>query len=86
MFCPACSTENDDNAAFCSNCGNDLRAITGAAGGSTPSYVPPGTPPPAAPSYGAGVPSSDPYGPPAYPQTAYAGFWKRVAAWLIDCG
>lgn len=26
MFCPKCGTQNPDNAAFCSKCGNNLRA------------------------------------------------------------
>lgn len=59
MFCPKCGEKNEDNAKFCSRCGNQLPV--------TVSIVPP----PAGPAqYAAAV--------------LYAGFWKRLAAMLID--
>ncbi len=54
-----------------------------------PQYPPPppyGAPPYGAPPYGA-PPYGDPYAPYGYapvPQFSYAGFWKRLAALLID--
>lgn len=43
MFCSNCGARNDENAAYCANCGNELRRIE------TPRVD---VPPPPQPSYG----------------------------------
>ena len=82
MFCSKCGSNLADGATFCSRCGAQI--------GLTPALAPAGAPAPiidtgAIPgtvvAYGAGQP-------PVYVQTvprvAYAGFWLRVLAYLID--
>lgn len=85
MFCSKCGAELADGAAFCTNCGQPTQP---AAGGPSPSSSP-SVPP---------VASSPPptYAPPIQPpvqsgwqsaaQTpvAYAGFWLRFVAYIID--
>ena len=84
MYCPSCGAQNGDPSAFCTNCGNDLRSITGAVRGAAPVAVPPDAPVRPAGSPRVPVPSEDPFDPLVFPQDSYAGFWKRFLAWLID--
>jgi uncharacterized RDD family membrane protein YckC len=90
MFCSKCGTQVAETAAFCPSCGQQTgnepsapRGIPLAPGGG---FVPPlseAVPPfrvapaPPAPSYPAAYPV-------AVPTTAYAGFWLRFVAWIID--
>jgi uncharacterized RDD family membrane protein YckC len=76
MYCSKCGTAIPQGAAFCSSCGQSVNppfAVAPNAQVSAPSISPP---------------ISQPYAsiPPAslFPQTAYAGFWLRVVAHLID--
>lgn len=85
MFCSKCGSQVADNAAFCPSCGQrtgedaPTRGIPLAPGGFTPQTSP-------------SVPSAaiPPAGPVAYPPIAaarplaYAGFWLRFVAWIID--
>jgi uncharacterized RDD family membrane protein YckC len=86
MFCSKCGTQLADGAAFCTNCGQPTVQAAAPSPVSSPSPTPVGSEP------------SSPYPPPApqYPpqrswQTqapaqpvAYAGFWLRLVAYVID--
>jgi len=90
MFCSKCGTQVADTAAFCPSCGQTTgnspaapRGIPLAPGGG---FVPPSAesippfrvaPAPTAPSYPAAYPV-------AAATTAYAGFWLRFVAYIID--
>lgn len=75
MFCPKCGAANADNANFCTACGTALSV------GETPGVTPPPPPPPdytpVQPAYQGGYITP-------LTQPNYAGFWRRVAASLID--
>ncbi|HTQ60441.1 MAG TPA: RDD family protein [Candidatus Solibacter sp.] len=80
MFCPKCGTQLADNAAFCTNCGQAVQRSPEAA------YPSPAAPPPLQPQ-----PVEQQPAPPAWqtaqvtrPRAAYAGFWLRLVAWIID--
>ncbi|HKV26815.1 MAG TPA: RDD family protein [Candidatus Acidoferrales bacterium] len=89
MFCSKCGTQVADTAAFCPSCGQTTgnesagpRGIPLAPGGEfvppSPEAIPPTRMAPATPA-----PSYPPYAMVA-PSTAYAGFWLRFVAWIID--
>jgi uncharacterized RDD family membrane protein YckC len=89
MFCSKCGAQVADAAAFCPSCGQATsggsaapRGIPLAPGGFTPTAEP-GNP----------TPPSSVMAPPSYPTyqavapgrtVAYAGFWLRFVAWIID--
>ena len=75
MYCSKCGTAIPQNAAFCTACGQPLNQPSTLAA-SAPGFAT-ATPLAAAPPYGY-VAS------PAFPAMAYAGFWLRVVAYLID--
>jgi len=90
MFCSKCGANVSEGAAFCPQCGQLVAAAPVAVAPPPPSIplsaaIPPPPPPPPQ-SY---APS---YAPPQYPQqyatpspqVAYAGFWLRVVAAIID--
>lgn len=80
MFCPKCGTQLADDAAFCTNCGQAIQRSPSAA------YPSPAAPPalqsqpveqyPAAPAWQTPQVSR--------PPVAYAGFWLRLVAYIID--
>ena len=75
MYCSKCGANVVEGATFCAACGAPMSL---SAAGS------PGANPPAAPGY---VPPSSPawQAPtPARPSVAYAGFWLRLVALIID--
>src|SRR5579863_28596 len=85
MFCSKCGSPVADNATLCPSCGQPTsapapRGIPLAPGGFTPQMQVPSPP-------SATVPEVRP---PYAPQTsaarslAYAGFWLRLVAWIID--
>lgn len=90
MFCWKCGTQVAETVAFCPSCGQATgnepsapRGIPLAPGGG---FVPPSSevvtplrvaPAPAGPVYPAAYPVTA-------PATAYAGFWLRFVAWIID--
>lgn len=85
MFCSKCGSQVADNAAFCPSCGQrtgedaPARGIPLAPGGFTPETAPPAASvsiPSAAPAVYAPVAAARPL--------AYAGFWLRFIAWIID--
>lgn len=90
MFCSKCGTQVAETAAFCPSCGQTTgnapaapRGIPLAPGGG---FVPPSSEA-VPPLRAAPVPPSPLY-PAAYPvtasTTAYAGFWLRFVAYIID--
>jgi uncharacterized RDD family membrane protein YckC len=87
VFCSKCGTNLADNATFCSNCGAQIGATSGLApSGTPPSHLSSAAPAPVvANAYAGSVPPV--YVQPGYvpvAQVAYAGFWLRVLAYLID--
>jgi uncharacterized RDD family membrane protein YckC len=70
MYCHKCGAQNDDQAAFCDKCGAALTNMR-------PMVSATAAPSPTSPESGPA--------PPLYPaEVEYAGFWKRLAAALID--
>ena len=75
MYCSKCGTAIPQNAAFCAACGQPVNQPSTLAA-SAPGFA-------AATSLAA----ARPYGyvaSPTFPAMAYAGFWLRVVAYLID--
>jgi len=75
MYCSRCGTAIPPNVAFCAACGQPVNQ--------------PPTLAPHAPGFAAATPpaAARPYGyaaPAEFPAMAYAGFWLRVVAHLID--
>jgi uncharacterized RDD family membrane protein YckC len=84
MFCTNCGTSVAEGAAFCRMCGQptNLAPAIASEALSPPSVISPGTPPIAVPP--AALPGP-PFAPVAQPPSAaYAGFWLRLVAHLID--
>lgn len=87
MYCPRCGTPNDDRQTNCSNCGFSLGPVAPGGHGATsggeprPSYGPDAD---YGAEYGHGVQPG--YQVPGYAEHArpYAGFWKRLVAYIID--
>src|ERR1700691_300317 len=75
MYCSKCGTAIAQGAAFCSSCGQPVNPPFAPA----PSAAVSGTPAPPIPGPYGGVSPA-----PRFPQSAYAGFWLRVVAHLID--
>jgi|HubBroStandDraft_6_1064221.scaffolds.fasta_scaffold21588_4 uncharacterized RDD family membrane protein YckC len=87
MYCSKCGANVPQGAAFCSVCGQPVpatSAVPPAPPASTPpSQLPPPTPyPPAAPVYA--PPAQAAWQTSARPVVAYAGFWLRFVAFIID--
>lgn len=88
MYCSRCGTASAENAAFCGNCGQPLGEIPAQPAGAAPIPAPVF----AAPGVAAGAPplTAPVVPPPAYPAVAapfgraYAGFWLRLVAYIID--
>jgi uncharacterized RDD family membrane protein YckC len=75
MFCSRCGGNVAEGAAFCSSCGQPVAGHP----------VPPSGPAPAAPAPAYAPPAQTGWQAPAAPLTAaYAGFWLRFVAWIID--
>lgn len=91
MFCSKCGSQVANSAAFCPACGQSLGQPTGSQA-AAPRGIPlaPGGFTPAAATYPPPPPPSPGMVPPAYPPAApmravaYAGFWLRFVAWIID--
>ena len=78
MYCSKCGANVPDGAAFCSACGQ----TTGGIATGQPSAAA-GAPPPATPGYAPPVQAAW-QAPAARPAVAYAGFWLRLVAIIID--
>jgi uncharacterized RDD family membrane protein YckC len=80
MFCQKCGTQLANDAAFCTNCGQVIQRIPSAA------YPPSAAPPPPHPQQVEQQPAPPAWQPPqvSQPPVAYAGFWLRVVAYIID--
>jgi uncharacterized RDD family membrane protein YckC len=76
MYCSKCGSNLPEGAAFCSACGQPMATTFAAppAVAAPVSVAPPVYAPPAQPSWPA----------PAARAVAYAGFWLRFVAWIID--
>jgi uncharacterized RDD family membrane protein YckC len=87
MYCSKCGANVPEGAVFCSSCGQPVPA-TSAVSPAPPAYVPPSAPPPptqyspAPPVYA--PPAQAPWQTSARPSIAYAGFWLRFVAFIID--
>jgi uncharacterized RDD family membrane protein YckC len=84
MFCSKCGANVAEGSAFCPNCGAPV-AVVGAPAAPPAPPTPPDTP--AAPSYASpqyAPPAAPSYVPPPPPTVAYAGFWLRFVAFIID--
>ncbi len=78
MYCSKCGANVPDGIAFCSACGQPMAGF--AIGPSAATPLPPGAATPVyAPTVQAGWQA-----PAARPALAYAGFWLRFVAWIID--
>ena len=78
MFCSKCGGQIREGSGFCTNCGEPVQASAPVQSPAPspiqpPSYVPPVQEPPAQNGWQA-----------ARPPVAYAGFWLRLVAWIID--
>jgi len=80
MFCQKCGTQLANDAAFCTNCGQVIQRIPSAA------YPPSAAPPPPQRQQVEQQPAPPAWQPPqvSQPPVAYAGFWLRVVAYIID--
>jgi uncharacterized RDD family membrane protein YckC len=76
MYCSKCGANVPEGAGFCSACGQPMATTFSAppAGAAPISTAPPVYVPPAQPSWPV----------PAARVVAYAGFWLRFVAWIID--
>jgi len=76
MYCSKCGANVPEGAAFCSACGQPMATAFSAppAGAAPVSTAPPVYAPPAQASWPV----------PAARAVAYAGFWLRFVAWIID--
>ena len=76
MYCSKCGSNLPEGAAFCSACGQPMATTFAAppAAAVPVSVAPPVYAPPTQPSWPA----------PAARAVAYAGFWLRFVAWIID--
>lgn len=78
MYCSKCGANVPDGTAFCSACGQPMAGFAiGQSAAATP--VPGAATPVYAPTAQAGR-----QGPETRPAVAYAGFWLRFVAWIID--
>ncbi len=89
MFCTRCGTDNIPTSQFCRGCGAVVNANAAVA-------APPALPVAPADVYAPPQPYVQPYAQPYAPQAPawgppapaayfeYAGFWKRVAAYMVD--
>jgi uncharacterized RDD family membrane protein YckC len=86
VFCSKCGTNLADNATFCTSCGTQISSAPALAPAGSPLPLNSGAPAAVVPSaYAGSVPPV--YVQPGYvpvAQVAYAGFWLRVLAYLID--
>ena len=76
MYCSKCGTAISQGAAFCSACGQSVDPPSATAP-NAPVFAPSAAPPIARPY--ASVSQG-----PQFPQSAYAGFWLRLVAAIID--
>jgi uncharacterized RDD family membrane protein YckC len=79
MFCSKCGAELADGAAFCTNCGQPTQPAAGGPS-SSPSLPPVASAPP--PTYVPPVQSG--WQSAVQTPVAYAGFWLRFVAYIID--
>jgi uncharacterized RDD family membrane protein YckC len=84
MYCSKCGANVPEGAVFCSACGQPVPA-TSAVPPAPPAYTPPSPVPPPTqypPAYA--PPAQAAWQTSARPAVAYAGFWLRFVAFIID--
>jgi uncharacterized RDD family membrane protein YckC len=74
MYCSKCGANVSEGAAFCSTCGQPMAT--------TPPVPPPNAPPISTAAYAPPVQAG--WQVPGTQLVAYAGFWLRFVAWIID--
>jgi uncharacterized RDD family membrane protein YckC len=79
MYCSKCGANVPDGAAFCNSCGQPTAGIPAG----QPAAAIPASPGAAMPAYTPPVPAGW-QAPAARPTVAYAGFWLRFVAIIID--
>jgi uncharacterized RDD family membrane protein YckC len=83
MFCSKCGANVADGAAFCSACGQPIVGFSVAQAAPGTPAAPPVPAVPAGPSHAPPVQAGW-QAPAVRPAVAYAGFWLRFVAWIID--
>jgi len=83
MFCSKCGANVAQGSAFCPNCGAPIPVAAPPAAATPAPPPPPATPPPPPPAPQYAPPATPGYAPPQ-PTVAYAGFWLRFVAFIID--
>jgi uncharacterized RDD family membrane protein YckC len=78
MYCSKCGANVADGTAFCSACGQPMLGFSVGQAAAVPASAVPATQGYAQPAP-AGWPAAA-----ALPAVAYAGFWLRFVAWIID--
>jgi len=78
MYCSKCGANVADGTAFCSACGQPMLGFSVGQAAAVPASAVP-----AAQVYAQPAPASWPAAA-ALPAVAYAGFWLRFVAWIID--
>ncbi len=71
MYCTKCGARIEESASFCPSCGQPVVSPQGESRPASPVLPAMSPPAPAVPE-------------PAAIRTAYAGFWLRLVAWIID--
>jgi uncharacterized RDD family membrane protein YckC len=82
MYCSKCGANVPEGAVFCSACGQPV-PVTSAVPPVPPAYTPPSPAPPPTPA-GYIPPAQAAWQTSARPPIAYAGFWLRFVAFIID--
>jgi len=78
MYCSKCRANVADGTAFCSACGQPMLGFSVGQATAVPASAVPATQ-----GYAQPAPAAWP-GAAALPAVAYAGFWLRFVAWIID--
>jgi uncharacterized RDD family membrane protein YckC len=78
MYCSKCGANVADGTAFCSACGQPMLGFSVGQATAVPASAVPATQ-----GYAQPAPAAWP-GAAALPAAAYAGFWLRFVAWIID--
>jgi uncharacterized RDD family membrane protein YckC len=78
MYCSKCGANVADGTAFCSACGQPMLGFSVGQATAVPASAVPATQ-----GYAQPAPAAWP-GAAALPAVAYAGFWLRFVAWIID--
>jgi uncharacterized RDD family membrane protein YckC len=84
MFCSKCGANVPEGVAFCSACGQPVPSTSAVPPIPAASTAPPPTPAPSQYPAAYVPPTQAAWQPSARPPVAYAGFWLRFVAFIID--